>query len=122
MTHTLWSIEDGGNVELYGHTFGAGDEALSDALQCVLFRALEGLCSCFMRIKLIKVQHSHIDYSRPPNGCLGNGDLEHIQTRMNPHPHRPKGTRLTDFELADVYLNLQIISLTGSTGSVPASR
>ncbi|CAE6410576.1 unnamed protein product [Rhizoctonia solani] len=78
MTTTQWAIQgtnQDARYELNGRNFGIGDEGAP--MLCHLVCSAQG-------------RHAHIDFCREPDNCRGGAELEHINERMHPEPHRPK--------------------------------
>lgn len=77
MSKTRWAIEDQDVIiELKGRNFGLDDEGAP--LMCNLF------CQDMGR-------HVHINYCRADSEGVCNGpEVEHIDTRINPNPEKPK--------------------------------
>jgi hypothetical protein len=78
MTQTRWAVDsaDETGLELGGRRFSSNDEG--GPMMCNL------VCSSMGR-------HVHIDYCRAEeNGPCEGAEVQHIETRMVPSPHKPK--------------------------------
>ncbi|KAG6330620.1 hypothetical protein ID866_8469 [Astraeus odoratus] len=78
MSRTRWTVDgpDGAALEIEGRNFSTNDEGAP--MMCNL------LCQSMGR-------HIHIDFCRADEDpCIGNDEIEHIWTRLQPEPDRPK--------------------------------
>jgi hypothetical protein len=79
MAKTRWTIDgpDGTILELEGRKFASEDEGAP--MMCSL------VCQEMGR-------HLHVDYCRTEASkvCEGSAEVQHISTRLTPHPERPK--------------------------------